>query len=182
MTFLNQHFYTDAGIHLPIEDVKAGANNLSLPDENLSKSNENVYPDELLTAEVKIDDLLEVEKVLSNANITDDVKVNLRNMTKKSVSKTKRYSQTEIPTPINSIASKNKRYSSIYSAAEIMEKTAPSTKRRSLNINTKEFSKIPVSTRNAEGAEDFKNEKVPTKFDEKGITNKKISNLPIPLR
>lgn len=129
MTFLEQHFYIDAGINLP-----------ELEGTNLNKEETEYFPDSVLTEQIDIEDLDETDlKALEIAttNITDDVKVNLRKLTKKSDER-----NIEIEDKSTTV---NKRHSSVFSTNCLETRTRKHNNRRSLNIPIREQSKIPVS-------------------------------------
>lgn len=153
MSFLGQHFYTDAGIVLPdkTEINKDQCGSVRLLQENLSNLNINdninsqiQLHNELSTVSVENvdienmsdEDLKELET--STTNITDDIKVNLQKINKsKSMSKL----STE------NVKKRNKRYSWLLPSEQSNLPIPTSLKRRSLNINPGEGSKIPVSFR-----------------------------------
>lgn len=176
MIFLNQHFYIDAGIPLPIK-------NLPSQSEVLSGINEGESSDKSSTLQAEkvgeMNDMYEVDKVLTSVNVTDDVKVNLRKMSKSNNDSCKHLIQSEITITSSKDAIKQKRHSSVHPISDDSVCNNYITKRRSLNINTKEISKIPVILKNID---DNKINKTHEKNDEKINLNKKGSYLPIPLR
>lgn len=160
MTFLNQHFITDAGVPLPIKNLE---------------NNENAQPDiDIMPLNDKNDELFNIDNTLSNLSITDDIKVNMRKMSNKKEKNTKRYS-SEIPKAVISFDNRKKRYSSIHSENDITVKSNVN-KRRSLIVGAKEMSKIPISLKgdsnDNKGADGSLNED----------KTKKVSNLPVPIR
>lgn len=120
MSFLEQHFYIDAGISLPEAINKNVTNVINMLDKVTIKSATDVEQIESITT-----------------NITDDMKVNIQ--------KLRRFKPEEATVEVNR---RLKRYSSTFSVnydKETRENGSNMRKRRSLNISTSDLSKIPVS-------------------------------------
>lgn len=120
MSFLEQHFYIDAGINLPAT-INKNVTNVTNMLENLTVDTES--------------DLEQIESI--TRNITDDMKVNIQ--------KFRRFKSIESNIDVKK---RYKRYSSTLSSQYIKEFNDSSInvqKRRSLNISSSDLSKIPVS-------------------------------------
>lgn len=152
MSFLGQHFYTDAGVVLPEKteiNVEEAAS-VAVLEENLPNLNINnnmssiIKSDEEKVSTVSVEnidienmsdeDLKELET--STSNITDDVKVNLQKINKsKSMSKI----------TAETVKKRKKRYSCVLPLNQSNLPVPITFKRRSLNINSGDISRIPVS-------------------------------------
>lgn len=145
MSFLEQHFYVDAGINIPLKhDSKLSLLNSHIPVVVSSTSDiEGLTKNEIETLQN------------STTNITDDIKVNLRKLSEQS-------SKLQQPKTYNTNTKINKRHSSILFSTPT-QSTSKTLNRRSLNIPQKDLSKIPVPSKN------FKKDKEKTT-----IINKKI--------
>lgn len=151
MSFLEQHFYIDAGINLPCD--KIGMTAVTTPAKDIDMDRLAVEfehslnlikdkPPGLATVSVENVDLermteSELKSLEMNTNITDDVKVNLRkrgNKKGKSVQKG-HFSRDDCDNL------RSKRYSSVYSVACIADVKKKTVNRRSLNVN--DMSRIP---------------------------------------
>lgn len=168
MTFLNQHFITDAGVPLPKNS------DISQPNNNEPVSQTDIIP--LISNTENCEENFNIESTISNLSITDDVKVNMRKISSKKTNITKRYS-SEIPKIVtDNFRNNKKRYSSILSENEISTKNynkdTLSNKRHSLVVTSKEMSKIPVSFKSADTSDDRN----------KNSNIKKGSSLPVPIR
>ncbi|XP_017777798.1 PREDICTED: serine/threonine-protein phosphatase 4 regulatory subunit 4-like [Nicrophorus vespilloides] len=135
MTFLEKHFYTDAGVSIPKESHLTAEPKLDV------ELVEDVESEPTVLSDIKS---LSDSEILNTTNITDDVKVNLRkiyrNKSKIVPPKTYRTSITD---------QKAKRYSSILSS-NCIDRDKKTMNRRSLNLTTSsrsDLSKIPVCSR-----------------------------------
>ncbi|XP_044272773.1 serine/threonine-protein phosphatase 4 regulatory subunit 4-like isoform X3 [Tribolium madens] len=159
MSFLEQHFYIDAGVSLPhieqpIEmEIRKVVTNFD-QQLNLYSGDPNIIPT-VSVENVNIETMSESElKKLetSTTNITDDVKVNLRKRTKKSTNR------KSLLSPPKEICLKYKRYSSVFpsdSSTSNVQKTT--LNRRSLNIGAGDLSKIPVCVKKSHSNADIEN-------------------------
>lgn len=121
MSFLEQHFYIDAGINLPTQPL------ICKPQTVVSNDNNNLGNASLIKPETSKKNI-ELRQ-LSENNITDDDKVNMRKLTSNNTSRDR----------------PNKRYSSILSSRCLENNHARKyVNRRSLNLS-KDISRIPVS-------------------------------------
>lgn len=123
--FLEQHFYVDAGINIPL--THNDTDNVQLLNSKIP----------LVVSETEIRGLstIEIDKLKnSTTNITDDVKVNLRKLNEQS-------SKLQQPKNYNKV---HKRHSTIITTPNIDINSKKSQNRRSLNIQTKDLSKIPI--------------------------------------
>jgi hypothetical protein len=183
MSFLEQHFYIDAGISLPRENVEKNTEQTRNRDVykiaedfdqlNLAArtdaSNDSSVPT-VSVENVNIETMSESElKKLetSTTNITDDVKVNLRKWSKKSASKS-------LPNDTSCISFRCKRYSSVFPSTNTDVTISNNSKkksfnRRSLNIGAGDFSKIPVSIKKSQSNADVKT--AAKQYDLKSKTN-----------
>ncbi|EEZ99847.2 hypothetical protein TcasGA2_TC002629 [Tribolium castaneum] len=154
MSFLEQHFYIDAGVSLPrIEqpiDMEIRKVVTDFDQQlNLYSEDPNVIPT-VSVENVNIEAMSESElKKLetSTTNITDDVKVNLRKRSKKSTNR------KSLLSPPKDICLKYKRYSSVFPADSSTSKTT--LNRRSLNIGAGDLSKIPVCVKKSHSNADI---------------------------
>ncbi|XP_057661531.1 serine/threonine-protein phosphatase 4 regulatory subunit 4-like isoform X2 [Diorhabda carinulata] len=140
MSFLDQHFYIDAGVALP---ETASNSSLQAIDENMSllsvdtpqSQEENISTVSVENTNIENmsdEDLLELK--ISTTNITDDVKVNIEK-------KASRLSS-------EGVKKRNKRNSCLFSSDIPKSNNGAFLKRRSLNISSGETSRIPVISRN----------------------------------
>ncbi|CAH1113299.1 unnamed protein product [Psylliodes chrysocephalus] len=143
MSFLDQHFYIDAGVALP-EPAPTGS--LKALEDDMSLLNiEHSQPLELIVPTVSVentnvenmsdDDLIELKT--STTNITDDVKVGIE---KKTGVKSKNSG--------DGVKKRHKRNSCFF-IRDIAQTNQSQLKRRSLNIVTGESSRIPVIAKRA---------------------------------
>lgn len=147
MSFLEQHFYVDAGVSFPIDHIDTATSHTKQIAFAHTETKPTEHPT-VVSDSLNIENLSETEiKLLQNSttNITDDVKVNLRNITRKEQSKI-------IPPKIYVRCDQNqsnvkKRHSSIFSSSCLDEQNRKNTNRRSLNIQSRDFSKIPISSK-----------------------------------
>lgn len=174
MTFLGQHFFTDAGVVLPDKsEIHIGqSEDIAIVEKNVQKLNlNNNLPlethicDENITTvsaeNLDIENISDADlKVLETSvtNITDDVKVNLQKINEsKSLGKLS----------LEVVKKRNKRYSCVLPR----ESNLPIPvmfKRRSLTINPAETSRIPISFRSKKNEE----------FSGKQLMGK-MSNIPV---
>lgn len=142
MTILSQHFYIDAGVSLPFSTI--------IPDDrtnfNHGFSPQNQNSSDLLDVDNHLESSTKQLKTLSipsATNITDDQKVNLRRISR------------IVPPRVKSISSsiKTKRYSMSHcldndkTILNNSEDRRKQTNRRSLNLTSREFSRIPIVNR-----------------------------------
>lgn len=158
LSFLDQHFYTDAGVILPekpdIEEEPTSAVSLleeHLPNLNINnnqiqgKDNQSLAEEERVSTvsvetidieNMSDEDLKELET--STTNITDDVKVNLQKINK---------SKSMSGIAANNVNKRSKRLSCVLPSEQSNLPVPVNLKRRSLNISCGEVSRIPVSFR-----------------------------------
>lgn len=123
MTFLEQHFYIDAGISLPKETIKLEL--IGNANEDLKKQGTN---------ELTLCSIDDSQSLQAPVNATDDIKVNLQKMVLQS------------STSGNKNVLRNKRHSSVLSFKCIENQERKSLNRRSLNMSSsKDMSRIPIS-------------------------------------
>lgn len=160
MSFLDKHFYTDAGIvlpegtelkpslfqstkyeedleHLTLSDLKVK----TVPNKDTIST---VLEEDARIVNISDEDLRELEK---STNITDDMKVNLQK-----INKSKSLTSSD-----SGVKRRNKRYSCILPTGQSPLKT--SMNRRSLNIPN-EGSKIPISFRLRKMNDEKENSKI----------------------
>lgn len=117
MTILEQHFYTDAGVNLPVNN-----------EQSKSES-----------------DMLEVKPKVELRNATDDVKANLQKINKDVVRLKISKSDSVINESCRKI-NRNKRHSIVFPTQDHDEQQKKLLNRRSLSaIPTKDASRIPIS-------------------------------------
>ncbi|KAG5882164.1 hypothetical protein JTB14_002888 [Gonioctena quinquepunctata] len=144
MSFLDQHFYIDAGVALPDAaetgaGLEEGVSRLTI-DRPRGAKEESVSTISAQNTDLKNmsdDDLIELET--STTNITDDVKADIQKMVCKS------------KLPVEVVRKRNKRHSCVLGAERATAKDA--LRRRSLNVGAGDVSKIPVCFRAAKSGE-----------------------------
>ncbi|XP_023021744.2 serine/threonine-protein phosphatase 4 regulatory subunit 4 isoform X2 [Leptinotarsa decemlineata] len=159
MSFLDHHFYVDAGVALPDNSEGSSVERSKSSIENSMSHltiERKMYVKEENTSEVSVEntnvenmsdeDLIERE--ISTTNITDDEKANIQKISSsESVTKSK--------LPVESVKKRNKRYSCVLTAD--LSSFKNSEKRRSLNIGGGEVSKIPVCFKTGKKIEEKSN-------------------------
>ncbi|XP_063920691.1 serine/threonine-protein phosphatase 4 regulatory subunit 4-like isoform X2 [Zophobas morio] len=179
MSFLEQHFYIDAGVSLPRDEMESNirqpenfiSNVVRVFDQQLhlhgnkgSEGDSSCIPT-VSVENVNIETMVEseIEKLeTSTTNITDDVKVNLRKRNKRGPG-TSSKSLLSTPKEISSMNFKYKRYSSIFpsssgDSASINTVNTKTLNRRSLNIGVADGSKIPVCIKKSQSNVEIKHE------------------------
>ncbi|CAG9855810.1 unnamed protein product [Phyllotreta striolata] len=162
MNFLDQHFYTDAGVALPESASSTSIRSLEDDLSLLSVQRSQFINDEVSTISVENtnienmsdDDLIELKTYTTN--ITDDVKVDLEKKTGNSISKGFE----------EHVRKRNKRNSCFF-ANDNTQRNKSVLKRRSLNLTVNETSRIPVIIRkNKIGIESSKLKITPVEYEE----------------
>lgn len=186
MSFLGQHFYTDAGVILPekpesnsaaqLENVKSLEEDLTKLKININVTSNCQVTNKISTISAEnvdienmsSEDLKELET--STTNITDDVKFNLQN-----INKSKSMSKLSMET----VKKRSKRYSCILPSESHLP-IPNNFKRRSLGINPGEISRIPVSFRPKRHEEPSKSQRtssIPTLSDKYNFDYKHSTQL-----
>lgn len=140
MSFLDQHFYIDAGVALPetasnssIQDIDESMSLLSIDTpQNQEEEVPTVSVENTNIENMSDEDLLELKT--STTNITDDVKVNIEKKASRMSSE--------------GVKKRTKRNSCFFSSDIPKNSNGVYLKRRSLNISNGETSRIPVITKN----------------------------------
>lgn len=126
MSILEQHFYTDAGINLP---VSTGNN------------------DQSKTKTIPTTDMLELRPKVALKNATDDAKANLQRINK-DVAKLNISKSDSVINESCKIVNRNKRHSIVFPTHDNGQHQKKMLNRRSLSaIPTRETSRIPVSSK-----------------------------------
>lgn len=121
MSILEQHFYTDAGVNLPV----------STDDNDQSNTS----------------DMLELSPKVELKNATDDAKANLQRISK-DVAKLDISKSDSVISESCKVISRNKRHSIVFPTHDNGEQHKKMLNRRSLSaIPTRETSRIPVSSK-----------------------------------
>lgn len=162
MSFLEQHFYIDAGISLPQIEQPIDTEICEVATE--FEEQLNLYSGDSSVATVSVENVnietmseSELKKLeTSTTNITDDVKVNLRKRTNKKT--TNRKSLLSPPKDLACGSLKNKRYSSVFPSDLRNNRSVKITNRRSLNIGAGDLSRIPVCVKKSHSNADIENE------------------------
>ncbi|XP_072399856.1 serine/threonine-protein phosphatase 4 regulatory subunit 4-like isoform X2 [Diabrotica undecimpunctata] len=171
MSFLDQHFYIDAGVALPdtasTTSLTSIEDNLSLlsldPSQNKEEEISTVSVENTNIENMSDEDLLELKT--STTNITDDVKVNIE---KKAGSKLSS----------EGVKKRNKRNSCFFVSDIPKNTSATHLKRRSLNIGGSETSRIPVVNKNLADKSNIR--KIKTKIEKTEVVNKIKPKIKIP--
>lgn len=173
MSFLEQHFYIDAGINLPPASTLAKTTKISLDSLNFSPQNTTSVAD--ITNELNTVSLADLE---FTSNITDDAKATLQKLNFKS----------KVHTTPQELR-RTKRYSSVYSF-DCIGSQQKKANRRSLNIpstSSKETSRIPISLKTLEKQKSFSEQEITQEVSvtltQTNVKNDKTHNKAIvPLR
>ncbi|XP_050517293.1 serine/threonine-protein phosphatase 4 regulatory subunit 4-like isoform X3 [Diabrotica virgifera virgifera] len=171
MSFLDQHFYIDAGVALPdtasTTSLTSVEDNLSLlsldPPQNKEEEISTVSVENTNIENMSDEDLLELKT--STTNITDDVKVNIE---KKAGSKLSS----------EGVKKRNKRNSCFFVSDIPKNASAVHLKRRSLNIGGNETSRIPVVTKNLADKSNIR--RIKTKVEKTEVVHKTKSKIKTP--
>lgn len=153
MSILEQHFYTDAGVNLPVTTNNEGESST----KKLSKS-----------------DTLQLNPNIDLKNATDDIKANLQRINKDVVKL--KISQCDSVNNENCKANRSKRHSIAIPTHNNGEHQKKMLNRRSLSaIPTRETSRIPVSSKGINKIKKSDSDKTVYNSSELNTNNKQIN-------